>query len=150
MDHPGVMAAMAIAVRIYNLGALTIKSATISGNSGGGGAAGTGTVNGVAGAGSGGIRVAGGTTAIANTIVAGNVGNNGGAQDVGGPFSSSGYNLVGIGDFSSGFSATGDQVGTTAAPINPQLGPLQNNGGVPAPWFHKPAVSPSIAALLLA
>ena len=114
---------------IYNLGALTIKSATISGNSGGGGAAGTGTVNGVAGAGSGGIRVAGGTIAIANTIVAGNVGNNGGAQDVGGAFSSSGYNLVGIGDFSSGFSATGDQVGTTAAPINPLLGPLQSNGG---------------------
>ncbi len=26
-------------------------------------------------------------------------------------------------------TATGDQVGTTAAPINPGLGPLQNNGG---------------------
>ena len=114
---------------IYNLGAMTVKSATITGNSGSGGAAGTGTTNGVVGAGSGGVIAGGGTTTVANTIVAGNTGNNGGAQDVGGAFTSSGYNLIGIGDFSTGFNAIGDQVGTTAAPINALLGPLQNNGG---------------------
>ena len=114
---------------IYNLGALTIKSATISGNSGGGGAAGTGTTNGTPGTGSNGVTVSGGTATVANSIVAGNVYVNGRNDDVDGVFTSNGYNLIGNGDFSTGFNATGDQVGTTAAPINPHLGLLQNNGG---------------------
>jgi hypothetical protein len=108
---------------------LTIKSTTVDGNSGGGGTAGSGTTNGIAGIGNGGVVAAGGTSTSANTIIADNAGNNGGAQDVSGTFTSSGYNLIRIGDFSTGFTATGDQVGTTAAPINTLLGPLQNNGG---------------------
>ena len=113
---------------IYNLGAITITSATISGNSGASGTPGTGSVNGVFGVGIGGM-VAAGTATMANTISAGNTGSNGGGGDAHGLFVSSGYNLIGIGDFGPGFTSTGDQVGTTAAPINPGLGPLQNNGG---------------------
>ena len=114
---------------IYNLGAMAITSATISGNSGGGGAAGTGTTNGTAGTGSNGVTVGGGNATAANTIIAGNVYVDGRNDDVDGVFSSSGYNLIGNGDFSTGFNASGDQMGTTAAPINPHLGPLQDNGG---------------------
>ncbi len=114
---------------IYNLGAITITSATISGNSGASGTPGTGTINGVFGVGIGGLAAASGTATVANTISAGNTGSNGGGGDANGLFVSSGYNLIGIGDFSTGFTSTGDQVGTTAAPINPGLGPLQNNGG---------------------
>ncbi len=117
---------------ICNLGAMGITGSTISGNVGSGGAGGTGThgSNGASGKGIGGITsIAGGSGTVRNTITAGNTGNNGGGNDVDGAFVSSGYNLIGNGDFSTGFTATGDQVGTTAAPINPQLGPLQNNGG---------------------
>jgi hypothetical protein len=106
-----------------------MTSATISGNSGGGGAAGTGTTNGTPGTGSNGVTLGGGTATVANTIVASNVYVNGRNDDVDGVFTSSGYNLIGNGDFSTGFNASGDQVGTTAAPINPHLGQLQNNGG---------------------
>jgi hypothetical protein len=45
-----------------------------------------------------------------------------------GNFSSAGYNLVGAADGSSGWSGL-DQVGTTNSPIDPLLGPLQDNGG---------------------
>ncbi len=117
---------------ICNLGTIIITGSTISGNVGSGGAGGTGTHgnNGASGKGIGGIAaIAGNSCTVQNTITAGNTGNNGGGNDVDGAFVSSGYNLIGNGDFSTGFTATGDQVGTTAAPINPQLGPLQNNGG---------------------
>ena len=48
-----------------------------------------------------------------------------------GAFFSQGFNLIGDGTGSTGFTngVNNDQVGTTAAPINPMLGPLQNNGG---------------------
>src|SRR5205823_2245931 len=49
--------------------------------------------------------------------------------DAEGAFSSAGFNLIGIGDQSTGFTGTNDQVGTGAAPINPHLGLMQNNGG---------------------
>ncbi len=115
---------------IYNLGAMMIKSATIDGNTGASGTPGSGTVNGTFGTACGGLFVAGGTATVANTISAENPGTNGGGGDANGVFVSSGYNLIGNGDFSTGFNASGDQVGTTAAPINPHLGPLQNNGGL--------------------
>jgi CSLREA domain-containing protein len=54
------------------------------------------------------------------------------SPDVAGPpaYNSQGHNLIGDGDGASGFSsAIGDQVGTSAAPLNPQLGPLAKNGG---------------------
>ncbi len=64
-----------------------------------------------------------GTTRVRSTILVGN-----GAADAEGAFISEGYNLVGTTAGSSGFGATGDQIGITPAQAN--LGPLQDNGGV--------------------
>ena len=75
------------------------------------------------------------------TIVAGNTAPPG--PDVDGPVNSGGYNLIGNGSGSSGFSGTGDQVGTETAPIDPLLGPLTDNGGptqTHALLFGSPAV----------
>ncbi len=63
---------------------------------------------------------------VTNTIIAGNNGSN---PDVEGVFTSEGYNLIGDGTGSTGFTAPGDQVGTSDNPIDPKLGPLQDNGG---------------------
>jgi CSLREA domain-containing protein len=91
---------------------IDITSGTISGNSA--------TANG------GGIFNTG-TATFRNTIVAGNTAPTG--PDVSGAFTSLGYNLIGIGDGSTGFGATGDQVGTATSPIDPMLGALADNGG---------------------
>jgi hypothetical protein len=69
-----------------------------------------------------------GTAKIRNTIIATNRASNSG-PDVSGDFSSLGYNIIGIGNGGTGFVAVGDQAGTAASPIDPKLGPLQNNGG---------------------
>ncbi|NEO64165.1 MAG: hypothetical protein F6J98_28645 [Moorea sp. SIO4G2] len=78
----------------------------------------------------GGIDNDGGTANIASTIIAANNANNVG-DDINGAFTSLGNNLIGNGETGSGFTngVNGDLVGTTAAPIDPLLGPLQNNGG---------------------
>ncbi len=54
--------------------------------------------------------------------------------DLAGAFTSGGFNLVGEADGSVGFTkgVDADQVGTTAAPINPLIGPLEMNGGFTA------------------
>jgi hypothetical protein len=67
---------------------------------------------------------------LENSIVADNASDDG-APDVFGAITSGGYNLVGDGTESTGLTngVNQDQVGTGASPINPQLGPLQNNGG---------------------
>ena len=66
---------------------------------------------------------------IKNTIVALNTAADG--HDVYGPFASSGFNLIGKTDGSTGFTQVTDQVGTIASPLDPKLDPqgLQNNGG---------------------
>jgi hypothetical protein len=64
---------------------------------------------------------------IVNSIVAGN--QPPGIADAFGPFSSGGHNVIGDGSQSSGFTAAGDQVGTSSNPINPLLFPLANNSG---------------------
>ncbi len=69
------------------------------------------------------------TLQIGNSIVANNSDHNTAGQDVSGTVSSLGGNLIGIGDGNTGFTASGDQVGTAAAPINPALRPLADNGG---------------------
>jgi hypothetical protein len=96
----------------YN-GNLTLVNTTITNNS--------------ASTGAGGVESSG-TTTVRNSIIAGNSGSN---PDVGGTFSSGGFNLVGIGDGSTGFTngSGGDLVGTGASPLNPLLRPLANNGG---------------------
>jgi hypothetical protein len=70
---------------------------------------------------------------IANTLIAGNTSgaNPSTNPDVRGQITSDGHNFIGIVGFSTGFSdnVSGDQVGTLAAPKNPQLDALRNNGG---------------------
>src|SRR6185503_11997508 len=62
---------------------------------------------------------------IRNSIVAGN-----GGGDLSGNFSSLGHNLIGnTGSPAFVNGVNGDQVGTSGSPLNPQLGPLANNGG---------------------
>ena len=69
----------------------------------------------------------GGTVNVKNTIIALNSAATN--PDVDGSFASGGYNLIGNGTGSTGFTAVGDRVGTAAAPIDPLLNPLANNGG---------------------
>jgi len=66
---------------------------------------------------------------IRNTIIAGNTASQSG-PDVFNHFNSLGYNLIGKSDGSTGFAdgVNNDQVGSVATPLNPMLGPLQNNG----------------------
>jgi hypothetical protein len=74
-----------------------------------------------------------GTVQIGNTIVAGNTltDSGGTGPDVNGTFASDGYNLIRIGNGSTGLTdgVNHDLVGTGANPTNAFLGSLQNNGG---------------------
>lgn len=82
------------------------------------------------GAGGGGIfATSNNVVSVGNTIIAGNVAPPPGAPDASGPYNSQGSNLVGNGSGSTGFTASGDQVGTNGAPIDPKLDTLKNNGG---------------------
>ena len=116
---------------IYNLKTVTVTSSTISGNAGLGGAGGDGQfgADGAAGKGVGGVYQKTGTSTIRDSIIAGNTRNRSGGPDVDGTFTSGGFNLIGISNGGSGFTGTSDQTGTLASPINPVLGPVQNNGG---------------------
>ena len=86
------------------------------------------------------------TGAIANvksSLIAGNYGGIGivgstgtgaiigASPDVNGAFNSSGFNLIGVKDGSTGFTAATDKKGTVASPLNPKLDPkgLRSNGG---------------------
>jgi predicted outer membrane repeat protein len=69
-------------------------------------------------------------TTLSSTLIALNTA--AAAPDIAGALAAaSSYNLVGNGTGSTGLinGSQGNQVGTSAAPINPRLGPLQNNGG---------------------
>lgn len=107
---------------IYNNGELLVESCTIAFNSGN-------SVGGI---------VVFGSARMANTIVAQNTGN-----DAEGSFISDGYNLIGQSDGSSGFTAIGDQTGTSVTPIDPMLGVLRDNGGPTATMALLPG-SPAI------
>jgi hypothetical protein len=104
---------------IYSLHTLKISNSTITGNEG-------------VGVRQGG-NMADDALVVRNTIIAGN-GIGVGGLDVQGMFASQGHNLIGNagtgpGTHSTGFGVTGDQVGYSATPIDPHLGPLQDNGG---------------------
>jgi hypothetical protein len=95
---------------IYNEGTLTLRCSTVAGNSTvgyGGGLYNLGTVD------------------IGDTIIATNSAPNHAptAQDVSGSFVSSGYNLIGEGDGSTGFvnGVNQDLVGTSASPLDPKF-----------------------------
>jgi hypothetical protein len=93
--------------------------------------------------GGGGVYAEDGRALLRNTIVADNRTAQDG-PDVLGPMLSLGYNLVGQTDFSSGWVAT-DLTGTADTPLDPRLGPLQDNGG-PTPTHALLAGSPALRA----
>jgi hypothetical protein len=107
---------------IYNTGTLTLENSTVSNNSAGGIGGGGGIYNESAGA-----------LILKNTIVAGNNAGLGGAPDISNSqrnaITSDDYNLIGDGSNSNLTNGDHDQVGTSTSPIDPMLGPLQNNGG---------------------
>ena len=146
---------------IYNEGTLTVSNSTLSGNSapngGGGGIYNTGyfggagaltvtssTLSGNSANTGGGIDNFGAyaSTVSRNTLVAGNTAAT--SPDLSGTFTSQGHNLIGDGTGGSGFNVT-DLVGTAASPIDPRLGPLQDNGG-PTPTMALLPGSPAIDA----
>lgn len=121
---------------IYTQGTLTLTNDTLSGNA----AVGADAVEQDGGDANGGGLFATGSakptvknTLIAKNTVTGGIGRPAGTSinpDVSGAVTSTGYNLIGDGTGSSGFIGAGDRVGTSAAPLDPKLGPLQNNGGL--------------------
>ncbi len=81
---------------------------------------------------------------LINTLVALNSADRG--ADFNGAVFQSDRNLIGNADGSTGFSASnGDRLGTTAAPINPGLGALADNGGL-TPTIALLPGSPAISA----
>jgi hypothetical protein len=109
-DGPGMGAALA------NAGTLSITGVTLS----------TNAVMSVLGGGGGLATLAAGTTSIFNTLIAANTAPS--APDVSGTVDSQGHNLIGDGTGSGGYVGS-DLVGTSGNPIDPMLGPLQDNGG---------------------
>ncbi|MCH8066289.1 MAG: hypothetical protein IIC90_10780 [Chloroflexi bacterium] len=77
----------------------------------------------------GGVALSSGTSTVRNTIIAGNSSLNGAGPNCSGTWTSAGYNLVGHDEGCTFAATSGDQVGTLAAPIDPLLGPLTDNGG---------------------
>jgi hypothetical protein len=78
-----------------------------------------------------GIYNSAGTVSMQNSILAWNyVSINGGLGDCSGNITSLGYNLLGVDRLCTFSSSTGDLVGTETNPINPDLSPLQDNGGL--------------------
>ena len=107
-----------------NGGSLTLTSCTVTGN------ASTGSTTGSAG---GGIFNSAGITGSAVTlrscIVALNTSSMG-TPDLSGAFTSQGWNLIGNSSTATITAAqTSDHIGTAGSPLDPRLGPLQNNGG---------------------
>jgi len=102
---------------VSNSGTVNINNSTIANNEGG---IGPGGVN----------SFSGGVANITSSIIANNTGSGDGlVGDINGEFISGGNNLIGNGDDTSGF-VDSDIVGTLDSPIDPQLGELQDNGGV--------------------
>ncbi|MFN6528980.1 DUF4347 domain-containing protein [Nostoc sp. ChiSLP03a] len=108
---------------IYNDNTLNLLNTTVTNNTADSNGDGTGD--------SGGVFNSAGTITVANTIVAGNFDKSTFGNinpDVAGIFTDSGNNLIGNNTGSTSFT-TSTLVGTSATPIDPKLGSLQNNGG---------------------
>jgi hypothetical protein len=136
---------------IASFSSLTLVNTTVSGNSTGAETAGIGggvfvfnlatlinctvTGNNTPGDHANGVGGFSSTITLANTIVAGN-GDSANDKDLDNTlfspatFVSLGHNLIGNADGVTAFNGVGDQIGTTAAPLNPHLGPLADNGGL--------------------
>jgi hypothetical protein len=89
---------------------------------------------------------------LQSTIVAQNSATAGpDADNPAGSFTDDDGNLIGIsgtGSGNSGFTAPHTQIGTTAAPLDPKLGALQNNGGPTAGAPGSPITLPTEALLI--
>ena len=94
---------------IYNVSTVSLNNSTLAGNSAGSDGSG------------GGIYNNGATVRAANTILARNTALSG--PDLFGATTSQGFNVIGNATDSSGW------IGTDLFNVDPQLGPLQNNGG---------------------
>ena len=154
-----------IANGVYSASTLTVINSTISGNTagqfGGGGLAngsfwsgvGSTTLNNVTIArntagnysdgsgGGGGIRNIAGTVTLSNTLLAENTDRDGTAEDCGGALISLGYNLIQV---TTGCALSGN-AGLDVVGVDPQLGPLADNGGPTATHALLPG-SPAIDA----
>lgn len=82
--------------------------------------------------------LAGNGVTVSNSILAGT------GESARGDFNSGGFNLVSEGQAATGFGPS-DLVGTSAAPIDPELLPLADNGG-PAPTLRPAPTSPALGA----
>ena len=86
----------------------------------------------------------GGSPDFRNTVIAGNTAP--ADPDCSGSADSLGFNLVGVGGGCFDFTAAHqDLVGTAAAPLNPQIAALGDNGG-PTPTHLPAAASPAVNA----
>ena len=83
--------------------------------------------------GPGGIYLTGGTITVSNSIIARNIDDSGRSfpdcYREAGTLISLGHNLVGVSEGCEVIFAPGDLTGTLKAPLDPRLGPLQDNGG---------------------
>jgi Tol biopolymer transport system component len=147
-------ASVAFGGGIYNGGSLYVLNSTISGNTargidaaGGGGISNDGALQvifstitnntatnaGNTDASGGGVAfVNRGPATVQNTVIAGNAAAPDSADvwvSAGLAFDSQGYNLIGVDPGNTGFNQPTDLTGTVAAPLDPKLGLLQNNGG---------------------
>jgi hypothetical protein len=89
------------------------------------------------------------STTVQNSILASNFAQGGTKPNdnsqCDGPITSGGHNIVGFLGSCNWAAAASDQLGTDVAPINPLLGPLQNNGGATLTMLPLPG-SPAIDA----
>lgn len=120
---------------IYNTGKLTVLNCTIANNTagGGGGISNQGDLTVLSTTistnyGTGRALYTSGVARIGNSVLASA---SSGEACVEGTVTSQGYNFISYLDNSTGFGGSGshDQFGTRAAPADPKLGPLQDNGG---------------------
>ncbi|MFT3891575.1 MAG: putative Ig domain-containing protein [Anaerolineales bacterium] len=110
-------------------GSITINNSTISSNSGIGIGIASGSLflnNSTISNNKSGIEISSiySKVNLMNSIIANNTG-----YDCSGSLTSTGYNLIGNSSGCTFSATTGDLVGTILSPIDPKLGPLQDNGG---------------------
>jgi fibronectin-binding autotransporter adhesin len=116
---------------VWLAGAVTLKNVTIAENAANSG---------------GGIFNTSGTLSLRNSIVAMNMAPT--SPDLSGAYTSGGGNIAGIIDGAVGTPQGTDQAGSGAAPLDPVLGPLTNNGGwtlTRALWYGSPAIDAGVS-----
>jgi hypothetical protein len=128
---------------IYNNGAVTVSNSSLSSNS-------AVVIYGFGVEGGGGLFVHAGLPVLHNTLIAGNsrVTTGTSHDDISGALNPGGdYNLIGDGTGMTGLQngVNGNLVGSAAVPIDPLLGPLQDNGG-PTQTMALSAGSPALNA----